>query len=1142
MRKIMHKQVNSIPEFTKPSISGYQPPPKNSFQQKNIFSKINEIYSYIYLDSISKILQKSPNDISSYFEIEIESKAIDILSRNFSDNETKNTFYTNSIIRIKSDYKNKLTTSYNILTQTLQNFYKNKYNYGNYLINFIKHCPNTDNIGIHLCQNGECGKFIIAKNIYEENDFAICTKCKYIYTLNMIKMFCVSCNKNYYSCQLDENEDPNILPATWKTYHCKKNLNNIMKCILCKNNLYLNLKTNKLVCLNKKCDFSSKPESILWKCCFCSHDFRSEAKIYNSTKTEVIRYAINKAILFKIKAVPTCNYLPCCRKKNSPELNFFHNKECNGTLYKGQLDNQNIVICDKCNAINLYDKFLWICPFCKKKFQNQSLNIMGAENNFYRKKNSAIDCYSSSCRNAYNNNKENNNDSIDEEIDLSYSPKNLRDKSSNNYNKFNIFNKTNSQGNITSLEANNNNDDRQSIDSISLHKHLFINYGGVKNNNHKKYLYDILDERKKTPVKRENEISNEKNNYNNDNKNEEIPVRQNRSVENRFFRRKKTDNSLLPEIKDEKETNLKQNYYSRMQISSSCNSRIKKNENENEEQQNIATQNRFYQKKNPKYYYKKTDSKSFESNNENSIVKNENKDQKENKRILYKRNICIKTPFNSKKNEFKYNFDKSNIIIEKEANKSSINDIDNRTSKNRVNKQFQFYNPRKSKNEANKKYVEYRRNNKNKINDEHNTSQGKSDVEVSVKNYAFSKGKRYYYKRRKASEDITSYVNLNRDKPEDIQKESDAISQKHRPLIKNHENKITINNFNFNLITKDAEIKITNQSEKKKFLKNIQFRKDSNLIESKSKLIFTSLKNNDLFTTSNEKIDKLLSESKIPLLKDYDFEYVRPIGEGSFGVIYLVQETKTKETFAMKKIICNNFEEVSKFKEEFELIYSFDNEHILKIYKMQIKCLDLTTYSIYVLMEIAENDWNIEIKRRSLAKKFYKEQELINILKQIVCGLYFLQQKKFAHRDIKPQNILIFPNGLYKVADLGEAKYINRNKSQMATVRGSELFMSPALYNGYKYNKKNISHNPYKSDVFSLGYCMLFAVCLNIRILESIREIDSMKTIKNIISKFTYRSKYSEKFLKMILKMIDLEEDKRYDFYELNKELNDNFV
>ena len=146
-------------------------------------------------------------------------------------------------------------------------------------------------------------------------------------------------------------------------------------------------------------------------------------------------------------------------------------------------------------------------------------------------------------------------------------------------------------------------------------------------------------------------------------------------------------------------------------------------------------------------------------------------------------------------------------------------------------------------------------------------------------------------------------------------------------------------------------------------------------------------------------------------------------------------------------------------------------------------------------MEVALSDWNNEIKKRNKIKNYYKENEIITILNQLNSALLYLETEGIAHRDIKPQNILIFENNIFKVTDFGEAKTIS-DTSQEATLRGSELFMSPILYNGLKYSKKNIRHNPYKSDMFSLGYCFLYAMCLNLRVLEYIREINNMKNIK----------------------------------------------
>ena len=206
-----------------------------------------------------------------------------------------------------------------------------------------------------------------------------------------------------------------------------------------------------------------------------------------------------------------------------------------------------------------------------------------------------------------------------------------------------------------------------------------------------------------------------------------------------------------------------------------------------------------------------------------------------------------------------------------------------------------------------------------------------------------------------------------------------------------------------------------------------------------------------------------------------------------------------------------------------------------------MKSLDLTTSCLYVLMERAKNDWSEEIKNRARAKKYYKESEIISILKQINSGLFYLKKNNVAHRDIKPQNILIFPNNVYKIADLGESKSMRSNRIQMATLRGSELFMSPLLYDGLKYSKQNIRHNPFKSDMFSLGLCFLYALCLTIRVLENIRELNNMKNIKNVIYRYLDKNRYSDKLIKVILRMIDLDENIRYDFDELEKELKTKF-
>ena len=163
-------------------------------------------------------------------------------------------------------------------------------------------------------------------------------------------------------------------------------------------------------------------------------------------------------------------------------------------------------------------------------------------------------------------------------------------------------------------------------------------------------------------------------------------------------------------------------------------------------------------------------------------------------------------------------------------------------------------------------------------------------------------------------------------------------------------------------------------------------------------------------------------------------------------------------------------------------------------------------------------------------------------MKQLVNVLLYFQKNNLAHRDIKPQNILIFPNNVYKVSDLGEAKN-TKNNIQYATLKGNQFFMSPNLFFAFLYsgNSQKVKHNVFKSDVFSLGYCFLYAMSLDLRLIKILREKTLIDDVILIIKQFGLESKYSTKFMNIIYKMIQTDENKRFDFIELNEEINKNF-
>ncbi len=274
-----------------------------------------------------------------------------------------------------------------------------------------------------------------------------------------------------------------------------------------------------------------------------------------------------------------------------------------------------------------------------------------------------------------------------------------------------------------------------------------------------------------------------------------------------------------------------------------------------------------------------------------------------------------------------------------------------------------------------------------------------------------------------------------------------------------------------------------------------------------------------------------------------EFIQIRQIGKGTFGKIFSVKWKKNDKIYALKKEIFNDEEFVEKRKNVVKIIGDFlkktNNKGVIHIYSNLCQKIK-EEYKYYELMELGEMDWEQEINARREQNLFYSEKELINISFQIIRTLSLMQKNHITHRDIKPQNILIV-NGKYKLCDFGEIRLMEREGIVVQRIRGSELYMSPILFYGLRANMIQVKHNTYKSDVFSLGMCILYACTMYFNCTDEIREMTDMKMINNILNKYL-GDKYSNNFISLIYLMLQIEEQLRPDFIQLEEKLNSLFI
>ena len=384
--------------------------------------------------------------------------------------------------------------------------------------------------------------------------------------------------------------------------------------------------------------------------------------------------------------------------------------------------------------------------------------------------------------------------------------------------------------------------------------------------------------------------------------------------------------------------------------------------------------------------------------------------------------------------------------------------------------------------------------------------------------------------------------NSEKSKPEkNVLIKSLKYSKKKEPQD-NIKKKKTIINF------KKIKIKGNNNNNNKRYNKINKFpsvKYSIKKLNSKSPLNNYKRRNNLLNENTKINIKKNLTSKEIlitePLGKLNLSEFIikNQIGIGTFAKIFAVKWKKNKKDYALKKETFFNLGFIEKRKNVVNIIKDFinktNNNGIINIYSNFWEKKN-KEYNYYELMEIGELDWEKEIISRTKNNLYYTEEELFNIASQLIKTLSLMQKNHITHRDIKPQNILVV-KGQYKLCDFGEIRIMKKEGIVVQRIRGSELYMSPILFLGLRTGLIQVKHNTYKSDVFSLGMCLLYAASMHFSGTDEIREMTDMNQINITLNKYL-GDRYSNKIISLIYLMLQTEEQLRPDFIELEKKLN----
>ncbi len=178
------------------------------------------------------------------------------------------------------------------------------------------------------------------------------------------------------------------------------------------------------------------------------------------------------------------------------------------------------------------------------------------------------------------------------------------------------------------------------------------------------------------------------------------------------------------------------------------------------------------------------------------------------------------------------------------------------------------------------------------------------------------------------------------------------------------------------------------------------------------------------------------------------------VAQGGMSEVYLAYDRRVRRYVAVKVLYGSDEPFVRRFEREALAVGALSHEHILPLYDFGEQ-----RPWYYLVMPFIEGgtlrDYLHKRERLTL-------EEAGSFLEQIASALQNAHDHGVVHRDVKPSNILLRPDGHAYLADFGlaKAKLEAEYQTHSGAMIGTPEYMAPEQSNG---------HSDQRSDIYSLG-------------------------------------------------------------------------
>lgn len=225
------------------------------------------------------------------------------------------------------------------------------------------------------------------------------------------------------------------------------------------------------------------------------------------------------------------------------------------------------------------------------------------------------------------------------------------------------------------------------------------------------------------------------------------------------------------------------------------------------------------------------------------------------------------------------------------------------------------------------------------------------------------------------------------------------------------------------------------------------------------------------------------------------------IEEDKFTSVAIKQLRMSRQTEAYRKLLAN----------EVDLAIRLHHKNIVRIFSANLEVQD----GPYVVMEYVKG---VSLDHHQNPETLLPIITVMSVIEQIAAALQYIASQSVIHRDVKPENILLMPNGMAKLTDFGCAIPSGTSGEMVA---GSLAYMSPEQLEGLPLDER--------ADIYSLA-ATLYRLLTGKNSFEADNEFDARVAIMNFpaIPVVTLRKELPPELVSVIHRGLEKDLDRRY--------------